>query len=48
MKVAKCPWTEETVREVGFVVHTLALSGGERILDLGCGYGRHALALAEL
>ena len=46
MKVAKCPWTEDTVQEVKFVTHILGLSGGERILDLGCGYGRHALALA--
>ena len=47
MKAAKCPWTEDTVREIEFVIHFLALSGKERILDLGCGYGRHALALAE-
>ncbi len=48
MKVAKCPWTEDTVREVAFVKHVLSLTGKERILDLGCGYGRHALSLAEL
>jgi SAM-dependent methyltransferase len=47
MKIAKCPWTENTVEEVEFVEKLLSLSGGERILDLGCGYGRHALILAE-
>jgi SAM-dependent methyltransferase len=32
---------------VDFVVKALVLKGGERILDLACGYGRHALALAR-
>lgn len=48
MNVKKCPWTEDTVREVEFIRQILGLSGGERILDIGCGFGRHALALAEL
>ena len=39
-------WTEQTEREVEFVVQALQLRGTERILDLACGFGRHALALA--
>jgi 2-polyprenyl-3-methyl-5-hydroxy-6-metoxy-1,4-benzoquinol methylase len=38
-------WVEETTREVNFVVEALQLRGDERILDLACGFGRHALAL---
>ncbi|MBI5961301.1 MAG: class I SAM-dependent methyltransferase [Chloroflexi bacterium] len=40
-------WVEETPREVNFVGEALQLRGNERILDLACGFGRHALALAE-
>lgn len=40
-------WVEETGREVDFVIRALSLQGGERILDLGCGFGRHALELAS-
>ncbi|MDR2686905.1 MAG: class I SAM-dependent methyltransferase [Oscillospiraceae bacterium] len=40
-------WTEDTENQVDFVVKALGLEGGERILDLACGYGRHALALAR-
>ncbi|MCE5343108.1 MAG: class I SAM-dependent methyltransferase [Eubacteriales bacterium] len=39
--------TEETEQQVDFLVRTLPLTGGERILDLACGFGRHALALAR-
>jgi len=41
-------WVEDTARQVGFLVRTLGLRGGEKILDLACGFGRHALALAEM
>ena len=41
------PWTENTEHQVNFIIKTLALSGKERILDLACGYGRHALMLAQ-
>lgn len=40
-------WVEHTVRQVDFVVEVLGLQGQERILDLACGFGRHALELAR-
>ena len=40
-------WTEDTENQVEFLIKTLRLTGEERILDLACGYGRHALALAR-
>ena len=36
-----------TRREVDFVVRTLRLPAGARILDVPCGYGRHSVALAR-
>jgi SAM-dependent methyltransferase len=47
MEIANTPWTEDTEREVAFVIESMSLSGEERILDLGCGYGRHSIALAS-
>jgi cyclopropane fatty-acyl-phospholipid synthase-like methyltransferase len=38
-------WVESTLQEVNFVIDALELKGGERILDLACGFGRHALEL---
>ena len=40
-------WVEQTAHEVDFVVKALKLQGKERILDLGCGFGRHALELSR-
>ncbi len=40
-------WTEETVMQVDFLIKALHLQGGERILDLACGFGRHSLELAR-
>ena len=40
-------WVEDTERQVDFLVKTLKQRGGERILDLACGFGRHSLALAR-
>lgn len=37
----------ETAREVKFIKSSLGLKKGARILDLGCGFGRHAVELAE-
>jgi SAM-dependent methyltransferase len=38
---------EQTEREVGFVARWLPLLGYRAVLDLCCGHGRHARALAE-
>jgi SAM-dependent methyltransferase len=46
LDVRDASWAESTAREVDFAVAVLALRGGERILDLACGLGRHALDLA--
>lgn len=40
-------WTEETVKQIDFLIDALALSGHERILDLACGFGRHSLELGR-
>jgi SAM-dependent methyltransferase len=40
-------FTKGTAQEVEFLAGALALRPGQRILDVGCGPGRHAHALAE-
>ena len=40
-------WTEDTKRQVDFIISALNLKGNERILDLACGFGRHSLELAR-
>ena len=40
-------FTKGTEQEVAFLVDALALAPGARVLDVGCGPGRHAHALAE-
>jgi len=35
------------LEEIDFIDQSLALAAGSRILDLGCGFGRHAIPLAE-
>lgn len=37
---------QQTEREVGFLLETLELPQGGRVLDVGCGYGRHAMEMA--
>ncbi len=39
-------FTKGTEAEVGFLVELLGLPTGRRILDVGCGTGRHSVALA--
>jgi SAM-dependent methyltransferase len=40
-------FTTGTEQEVGFLVDALGLAPGMRVLDAGCGPGRHALALGD-
>ena len=40
-------FTRGTDQEVGFLIDVLGLAPGMRVLDVGCGPGRHAHALAE-
>ena len=39
-------WANNTELEVQFAVDQLRLAAGDRLLDLGCGWGRHSLPLA--
>jgi SAM-dependent methyltransferase len=40
-------FTKATAAEVAFLVELLGLAKGARILDVGCGTGRHSVALAS-
>lgn len=40
-------FTKGTAQEVAFLAEELDLEPGMRVLDVGCGPGRHSLALAE-
>lgn len=43
----KYSFTRGTQQEVGALVEMLEIAPGHRILDVGCGPGRHAIALGE-
>ncbi|MFT4146103.1 MAG: class I SAM-dependent methyltransferase [Mobilitalea sp.] len=47
MDIKKQSWVEETESQVNFIINTLKLTGNERILDLACGFGRHALSFVR-
>ena len=38
---------ELTVKETDFMIRHFNLQPGNKVLDIMCGYGRHAIALAE-
>ena len=40
-------FTRGTANEVAFLIDVLGLQPGQRLLDVGCGPGRHARALAD-
>ena len=40
-------WVGHTINEVDFITDIMELTGSERILDLACGYGRHAIELSK-
>ena len=47
LDVQNMSWVEDTKRQVDFIIKTLELKGNEKILDLACGFGRHALEFAR-
>ena len=47
LNIKKHSWTEDTKRQVDFLIKTMELTGKEKILDLACGFGRHSLELAR-
>ena len=47
LEIEDMSWVEHTQLEVEFTSDVLGLTGTERVLDLACGLGRHALELAR-
>ncbi len=46
-QIKEMSWTEQTVAQVDFIIDFLGLVGTESVLDLACGFGRHALEFAR-
>jgi SAM-dependent methyltransferase len=44
-ETARMPWSDRTEAEVDRAIAMLRPQGGERVLDLACGIGRHSLEL---
>jgi SAM-dependent methyltransferase len=47
LDIREMSWVEQTKEQVDFIWEILELDGQERILDLACGFGRHALELSQ-
>ena len=47
LDIKNMSWVEKTSNEVDYLTDLCGLRGNERILDLACGYGRHALEFAR-
>lgn len=47
LDIQNMSWVEHTKEEVDFIIDVMGLSGTERILDLACGFGRHAIEFAR-
>ena len=45
LETTQMPWADKTVAEVDRAMTMLKPEGGERVLDLACGIGRHAMEL---
>lgn len=41
-------FTKNTDKEIDFIINELKISKGDKIIDIGCGTGRHSIKLAEL
>ena len=45
--VRSSAWQKKTRTQISFILRTLRLPKGSKILDVGCGTGRHAIALSQ-
>ncbi|MBO0878789.1 MAG: class I SAM-dependent methyltransferase [Mycobacterium sp.] len=43
----RASWADNTLGEIDFLTRTLGVKSGARILDIGCGIGRHAIEFAR-
>lgn len=47
LDIQDASWVEQTCSQVDFLVEALGIREGARVLDLACGFGRHAIELAR-